>query len=260
MSRVPARLLPIRKAATRRDGSEMGACPRGPYVANYHKSSKGQLPAILTPYVVRSMYRPLRYSNAALKQLGLAATRGDARGAAPHVRVLARRRGLTHMRLMHVVDSLELGGLERIVTDLAIAQRDRGHDVSVFSLLDTQDSPASCAPPGSSLHRRQEPAIRSCTAGRHAPYGRAQTDRRAARAQLRAQLPRRRGDARPAWRAGDGSGAPATTWASACRNESCAGCTSGRCVARRASRWSAGRCTTPLCSAGSRAQGKRRRC
>jgi glycosyltransferase involved in cell wall biosynthesis len=42
------------------------------------------------------------------------------------------------MRLMHVVDSLELGGLERIVTDLAIAQRDRGHDVSVFSLLDTQ--------------------------------------------------------------------------------------------------------------------------
>jgi glycosyltransferase involved in cell wall biosynthesis len=42
------------------------------------------------------------------------------------------------MRLMHLVDSLEFGGLERIVTDLAIAQRDRGHDVTVFSLLHTE--------------------------------------------------------------------------------------------------------------------------
>lgn len=37
---------------------------------SYHKRSKGQLPAVFTPYVVRSMYRPLRYSNAALKALG----------------------------------------------------------------------------------------------------------------------------------------------------------------------------------------------
>ncbi|MFT3665102.1 NAD-dependent epimerase/dehydratase family protein [Piscinibacter sp.] len=36
----------------------------------YHKRSKGQLPAVFTPYVVRSMYRPLRYTNAALKALG----------------------------------------------------------------------------------------------------------------------------------------------------------------------------------------------
>ncbi len=36
----------------------------------YHRKSKGQLPAVFTPYVVRSMYRPLRYSNAALKALG----------------------------------------------------------------------------------------------------------------------------------------------------------------------------------------------
>ncbi|MHC9084475.1 NAD-dependent epimerase/dehydratase family protein [Luteimonas sp. RIT-PG2_3] len=36
----------------------------------YHKASKGQLPAVFTPYIVRSMYRPLRYSNAALKSLG----------------------------------------------------------------------------------------------------------------------------------------------------------------------------------------------
>lgn len=39
-------------------------------LAAYHKRSKGQLPAVFTPYVVRSMYRPLRYSNAALKRLG----------------------------------------------------------------------------------------------------------------------------------------------------------------------------------------------
>lgn len=36
----------------------------------YHRWSKGQLPALFTPYVVRSMYRPLRHSNAALKALG----------------------------------------------------------------------------------------------------------------------------------------------------------------------------------------------
>jgi nucleoside-diphosphate-sugar epimerase len=37
---------------------------------SYHRRSKGQLPALLTPYTVRSMYRPLRYGNAALKALG----------------------------------------------------------------------------------------------------------------------------------------------------------------------------------------------
>jgi nucleoside-diphosphate-sugar epimerase len=36
----------------------------------YHKRSKGQLPALFTPYVVRSMYRPLHYTNAALKAIG----------------------------------------------------------------------------------------------------------------------------------------------------------------------------------------------
>ncbi len=41
------------------------------------------------------------------------------------------------LRVLHVVDSLEVGGLERVVTDLAIAQRTRGHDVSVFSLNNT---------------------------------------------------------------------------------------------------------------------------
>jgi len=43
----------------------------GAYVLqHYHRMSKGQLPAVFTPYIVRSMYRPLRYSNAALKALG----------------------------------------------------------------------------------------------------------------------------------------------------------------------------------------------
>ncbi len=36
----------------------------------YHRRSKGQLPAVFTPYVVRSMYRRFRHSNAALKALG----------------------------------------------------------------------------------------------------------------------------------------------------------------------------------------------
>lgn len=41
------------------------------------------------------------------------------------------------MRLLHVVDSLERGGLERVVTDLAIEQARQGHEVAVFSLLET---------------------------------------------------------------------------------------------------------------------------
>ncbi|WP_417473667.1 NAD-dependent epimerase/dehydratase family protein [Luteimonas mephitis] len=40
------------------------------FLVRYHRVSKGQLPAVFTPYIVRSMYRPLRYSNAALKALG----------------------------------------------------------------------------------------------------------------------------------------------------------------------------------------------
>jgi nucleoside-diphosphate-sugar epimerase len=40
------------------------------WLTRYSERSGGQLPAILTPYVVRSMYRPLRYSNQAIKSLG----------------------------------------------------------------------------------------------------------------------------------------------------------------------------------------------
>lgn len=40
------------------------------WLQRYHRKSKGQLPALLTPYIVRSMYRPLRYDNSALKSIG----------------------------------------------------------------------------------------------------------------------------------------------------------------------------------------------
>ena len=40
------------------------------WLTGYSERSGGQLPAVLTPYVVRSMYRPLRYSNRAIKSLG----------------------------------------------------------------------------------------------------------------------------------------------------------------------------------------------
>jgi glycosyltransferase involved in cell wall biosynthesis len=36
--------------------------------------------------------------------------------------------------ILHVVDSLETGGLERVVTDLAVAQQAAGHRVAVFSI------------------------------------------------------------------------------------------------------------------------------
>lgn len=39
-------------------------------LVGYHQRSKGQLPAVFTPYVVRSMYTPLVYSNAGLKRIG----------------------------------------------------------------------------------------------------------------------------------------------------------------------------------------------
>jgi hypothetical protein len=38
------------------------------------------------------------------------------------------------LAILHVVDSLEFGGLERVVTDLALAQQEAGHRVAVFSI------------------------------------------------------------------------------------------------------------------------------
>lgn len=42
------------------------------------------------------------------------------------------------LRIVHVVDSLEVGGLERVTVDLAKAQAAMGHEVRVFSILGTQ--------------------------------------------------------------------------------------------------------------------------
>jgi glycosyltransferase involved in cell wall biosynthesis len=42
------------------------------------------------------------------------------------------------LNVLHVVDSLEFGGLERVVTDLAKAQHALGHSVAVFSISPTQ--------------------------------------------------------------------------------------------------------------------------
>jgi len=39
-------------------------------LSSYNRKSKGQLPDLFSPQVVRSMYRPLQYSNAALKSIG----------------------------------------------------------------------------------------------------------------------------------------------------------------------------------------------
>ena len=49
-------------------------------LVRYHQASKGQLPAIFTPYVVRSMYRGFQYSNAALKKIGWRPEISTARG------------------------------------------------------------------------------------------------------------------------------------------------------------------------------------
>lgn len=40
------------------------------YLERYHRISKGQLPALLTPYIVNAMYRPFAYSNEALRTIG----------------------------------------------------------------------------------------------------------------------------------------------------------------------------------------------
>ncbi len=40
------------------------------FLRRYHRISRGQLPAVFSPYVVRSMFRDFTYSNAALKSLG----------------------------------------------------------------------------------------------------------------------------------------------------------------------------------------------
>jgi nucleoside-diphosphate-sugar epimerase len=60
------------------------------WLESYSKKSKGQLPAILTPYVVKSMYRPFRYSNAKLKSIGWSQDVSTAEGLAQTLTALAK--------------------------------------------------------------------------------------------------------------------------------------------------------------------------
>lgn len=57
---------------------------------SYSRRSKGQLPAILTPYIVRSTYRPLKYRNAALKSIGWQPTIRIAQGLAQTLATLRK--------------------------------------------------------------------------------------------------------------------------------------------------------------------------
>ena len=68
------------------------------------------------------------------------------------------------LRIVHVVDSLEVGGLERVVADLAQAQQAAGDWTSVFSLDDTEGLKAELSGAGIDVvegHKRPGPDFRS---------------------------------------------------------------------------------------------------
>lgn len=62
-------------------------------LVRYNRRSMGQLPAVFTPYVVNSMYRPLRYTNAALKAIGWRQRVPTAEGLEATFLWLAQERG-----------------------------------------------------------------------------------------------------------------------------------------------------------------------
>lgn len=41
------------------------------------------------------------------------------------------------MKILHVIDHLEIGGAQKLVYDLALIQKQQRHDVSVLSLLES---------------------------------------------------------------------------------------------------------------------------
>jgi glycosyltransferase involved in cell wall biosynthesis len=55
--------------------------------------------------------------------------------------------------ILHVVDSLEFGGLERVVTDLAITQQSHGHRVAVFSINTTTGFSSELQAAGIPVHQ-----------------------------------------------------------------------------------------------------------
>lgn len=82
----------------------------------------------------------------------------------------------TSRRILHVVDSLEVGGLERVVTDLVLAQSAAGHHVCVFSICTTGGFKAELQAKGievleghksGPLDRRVIRALRHCVRQHH---------------------------------------------------------------------------------------------
>ncbi|MGE5453552.1 MAG: glycosyltransferase [Acidobacteriota bacterium] len=91
----------------------------------------------------------------------------------PHSHLPAAR---AHLNIVHVVDSLEVGGLERVTTDLAKAQKAAGHRVSVFSINSTTGLKAELQAAGievieghkkTSLDRQVLGALRSWIRSQH---------------------------------------------------------------------------------------------
>ncbi|MET0507575.1 MAG: NAD(P)-dependent oxidoreductase [Burkholderiaceae bacterium] len=62
-------------------------------LAWYHRVSKGQLPQVLSPHAVRSMFRPIHYSNGALKSLGWRQPVHTADALASYFRSISPRSG-----------------------------------------------------------------------------------------------------------------------------------------------------------------------
>jgi glycosyltransferase involved in cell wall biosynthesis len=76
--------------------------------------------------------------------------------------------------ILHVVDSLEFGGLERVAADLAITQHQRGHAVAVFSINSTQGLAPELAAAGVPViqgHKQGTLDVRTLHALRNAAQG-----------------------------------------------------------------------------------------
>ena len=61
-------------------------------VESYHRRSRGQLPAIFTPYKTRALWKPQRFSNQKLRSLGWAQTVSSAEGMRRTFRELSSRK------------------------------------------------------------------------------------------------------------------------------------------------------------------------
>src|SRR3989344_2463451 len=74
------------------------------------------------------------------------------------------------LRIVHVVDSLEVGGLERVTADLAMAQHQAGHRVTVFSLFTTDGLKAELQQAGiEGIEGHKRASLWSGSKARHRP-------------------------------------------------------------------------------------------